>query len=446
MKHLVLRTPIDTLNILGAGGLKSGSIVMPYGEPGSGKSTFCYQTAGLFHKDNPDAMVHIIDVENSVDVNRLKYVFNLDMDRVMVHYTPTLEGAFKLFLDICTNMSYQQIGSYQNGRKKVKILSKKQVFEMEDKELFSYCEQFSIPTPNPKQDSKPIRAKDYDNDREKVLKALGLACGYTLKEYGGPLPTLVVWDTIAVSRPQAELDKVAEGNMDKNAAGMNVAAQVISTKLSACLSSMGAKPLTLFLPNQVRNKADGFMGGFKEGYSGGWAVGHNAHYILKFTKRDNRDSRAKNFDEDKQLKTGTDFFMRIEKTKFCPATGTVDLYINDAKGGLIIPMDELANTAKSLGYITTVHGGFNIPSLDETKYKWTRQEDSTNYISGNPKVRKHLIGEITRHYRKSYLTLNIVYEQVGLDHIGKPTEEEIAEAVGHHDAEFLEDCFDNPFT
>ena len=409
----------------------------------SGKSTFSYQTAALYQKDNPDAVIHIVDSENSVDLNRLKHVFQLDMDRVKIHYTPTLEGAFKVQLDILAQMEKQQIGKYQDGRKQVKILNKKKINEMTDDELFKYCEQFSIPNPDGKK--VPVLASKYGNDREKVIKALGLAGGYTIPEFDGPIPTLVIYDTIASSRPQAELDKIAEGNMAKNSAGMNVAAQVISTKLSAVLSSMGGKPFTLFLPNQVRNKADGFMGGFTEGFAGGWCLEHSCHYILKFTKINNRESRLKNYDDDNQIKTGTDFFMKIEKTKFCPATGRVDLYINDARGGLIIPREELAITALNLGLIKKVHGGYEIPNSEFPKMKWTSEEDSTNFISGNTEVRSFLLQEVTRHYRSSYITLNLAYKDAGLEEFGKPSEDDINEKLSLVDGAFLEESFKNPF-
>jgi RecA/RadA recombinase len=447
MMHHVIRTPIDTLNILGGGGLKAGSIVQAYGPPASGKSTFCYQSASIYQKDHPDAVIHIIDVENSVDLLRLKHVFQLDMDRVRIHNLHTLERAFKLIIDCADQMSKQAIGKIQDGRKQIKILSKSQLEKLTDDELFKYAEQFKVLTDDSK--TEPfICPKDYDNDREKVMKALALAGAYRVKDYGNMIPTLIIWDTIAVSRPEAEYEKIAEGNMGKNAAGMNLSTQVISQKLCSVLSTMGGKPLTLFLPNQVRLKGFGSYGGPTEGFYGSYAIEHNCHYILKFDKINNRDSRLKNYDEDIKMKTGTDFRMKIEKTKFCPATKDVALYINDARGGLIVPKDELANVALDLGLLKKVHGGYELPSSPEIgKLKWLREEsDGDNYISGNTKVRNVLMEEITRHYRKSYFTLDLLYNEVGLSDFGKPSAQDLEDSMKKEDGVLLEELFDNPFS
>jgi len=39
-EHNVIRTPIDTLNVIGAGGLLQGTITELWGPPGSGKSAY----------------------------------------------------------------------------------------------------------------------------------------------------------------------------------------------------------------------------------------------------------------------------------------------------------------------------------------------------------------------------------------------------------------------
>lgn len=446
MTYHCIRTPIDMLNIFGAGGLKSGTIVQPYGPPATGKSTFCYQTASIYQRDHPDAVIHIIDVENSVDLIRLKYVFKLDMDRVKIHNLNTLEAAFKLIIDCSEQMNKQIAGKYQDGRKQIKLLSKKKLAELSDTELFKYAEQFKVITSDPKSESN-INPKKLDNDREKVIKALGLAGAYTIPEYDNMIPTLIIWDTIAVSRPQAEFEKMAEGNMAKNAAGMNLSTQVISQKLCAVLSSM-KEYLTLFIPNQVRLKGFGGYGGPTEGFYGSYAIEHNCHYILKFEKINNKDSRLKNYDEDMKMKTGTDCRMKIEKTKFCPATKGVILYINDQLGGIIVPGEELAHAAEELNIIKKIHGGYEIAGREEElgKLKWTKEEtEGDNYISNNPRIRNILMEEVTRHYRKSYFTLDILYKEVGLDHLGKPSDEDILTKKTIEDQGILQDMEKNPF-
>lgn len=447
MKNHVIRTPIDILNILGAGGLKPGSIAQMYGKPGSGKSTFCYQTAAIYQMDHPDAAIHIIDVENSVDMIRLVHVFKLDMDRVRIHNLQTLEEAFKLLIDIAVQMDNQVAGKSQEGKKQTKILSKNKVLEMSDEEFFKYAEQFKVITADEK--SEPfITAKRYNNDRARVMKVLTLAGGYTVPEYDNMTPTLAIWDTIAVSRPQAEFDKIAEGEMGKNAAGMNVSTQVISQKLAAVLSSMGGKVLTLFLPNQVRLKGFGGYGGPTESFYGSFALEHNCHYILHFAKINDKDSRVKNYDDDIKMKTGTDFRMKIEKTKFCPATQGVVLYINDQLGGVIVPGEELALIALELGLLNKVHNGYEIKGKEKElgKLKWSKEEAiDDNYIANNSRIRNALMQEITKHYRKSYFTLDILYKECGLDMMGKPSEDEMKSRKTIEDQSILHDLDTNPF-
>lgn len=449
MRHEVVRTPIDTLNVLGAGGIKRGSILQIYGTAGSGKSTFCYQTASMDLVDNEDCVLDIIDVENSADIIRLVHAFKLDMDRVTIHHMPTLEAAFKLVIDSADRMTEQRVKKIKlGGRKEIKLSSKDAILKMEDKEFFDYCSQFEIPLPPTMEngvtyESIPIVPEDYDNDRTRMMKALARAGGYYLidnrKSYA--TPRNIIWDTIAVSRPMAELEKIAEGDLAKNAAGMNVAAQVISTKLSACLSSMGGKPLTLFLPNQVRNKAkQGGMVGFEQGFAGSYALEHNCHYILRLKKVNNADSRAKNYDEGMGMKTGTDFRMTIEKTKFCPATQSVNLYINDQKGGIIIANEELAHVALEIGLMSKSSGWYTIKNHEDLgKFRWDKKAaNGDNYISGNAQVRRILMEELARHYRTSYKTLDILYRESGKDDFGKPFPEDTASEESIQDEKMLD--------
>jgi hypothetical protein len=369
------------------------------------------------------------------------------MDRVRIHNLNTLEGAFKLLIDLAVQMDNQVIGKLQDGKKQIKILPKAKLLEMSDDEFFKYAEQFKVITADEK--TEPfISPKRYDSDRTKVLKALALAGGYTLSKYDSMIPTLVVWDTIAVSRPQAEFDKIAEGEMGKNAAGMNVSTQVISQKLAAVLSSLGGKFLTLFLPNQVRLKDFGGYGGPKEGFYGSYALEHNCHYILKFDKINDKDSRMKNYNDDIKMKTGTDFRMKIEKTKFCPATQGVVLYINDQLGGVIVPGEELAHISLELGILNKVHGGYEIKGREQDvgKLKWLKEETTDdNYIANNSKIRNILMEEVTKHYRKSYFTLDILYKEAGLDKMGKPNENEMASRQTIEDQCILNDLNTNPF-
>ena len=71
-------TPIDTINIVGCGGINLSTMSELWGPPRGGKSTFAYQTAGMFLKEYGEwARVLIIDAEGSADLIRLEYVFGI---------------------------------------------------------------------------------------------------------------------------------------------------------------------------------------------------------------------------------------------------------------------------------------------------------------------------------------------------------------------------------
>lgn len=93
-EHKVIRTPIDTFNVISAGGIKVGTVMELYGPQHSGKSAFAYQVAGLAMQDDPKAEVIILDPEASTDFIRLKYVFNFDENRTTVVPCPTLEQGY----------------------------------------------------------------------------------------------------------------------------------------------------------------------------------------------------------------------------------------------------------------------------------------------------------------------------------------------------------------
>lgn len=93
-EHKVIRTPIDTFNVVSAGGIRVGTLMELYGPQHSGKSAFAYQVAGLAMQDDPNAEVIILDPEASTDFIRLKYVFHFDEARTTVVPCPTLEQGY----------------------------------------------------------------------------------------------------------------------------------------------------------------------------------------------------------------------------------------------------------------------------------------------------------------------------------------------------------------
>ena len=433
LSHKIVRTPIDTINIFGAGGIRQSSIVEIYGLEKSGKSTCAYQTGALFQKDNMEGIVHIIDVENSVDYLRLREVFKFDMDRVKVHHCRTLEQAFNVLNNISQKMEYQAIGKFKDSKKTIKLVTKEKLLEMEDKDFLAYCEECGIT----------------EKDRKEATKEL-VFNGYIRgsKENGYVNPVLAIWDTIAVSKPQAEYDAAMSGDSAMNAGGIGMKARVIELYACTLLASMGGKPFTVLVLNQVRLSGFGSYTGPQEGSSGGNALKHNCHYRFKFTQQLQKAVREENYDDKVAGKMGTVSIVNIEKAKYCPITEDIRIYINDQLGGLIVPKEELAHLGKKLGLITDVRGpAFMIKGL-EGKYVWNKGDkgmEENRYISNNPEIRNYLLTEITKHYRISYHTLDHLYKDVGLDSFGKPSEEEMMRQETIEDQQILKDMDANPF-
>ena len=101
----VIETPIDVLNIVGAGGIREGTTVEFYGEPKSGKSTACYQIGAKFisnyKRKGKKALVWIIDAENSVDDVRLQHVFKIPKENYIVKHTDSIEDSFYSVREAC---------------------------------------------------------------------------------------------------------------------------------------------------------------------------------------------------------------------------------------------------------------------------------------------------------------------------------------------------------
>lgn len=413
--HRVIRTPIDTVNIFGAGGIRQGSIAEIYGFEKSGKSTFSYQTGGLFLKDNPQGVVHIIDVENSVDLLRLREVFKYEMRRVKVHHCRTLESAFSLLNRLSEQLENQSIGKFKVGKKEFKILTKEKLEEMDDNSFFMYCDEHEI------KETDRLEAMD-------SLLVRGLIRGNKDDDYMTPI--FAIWDTIAVSKPKVEYEAAMKGEDAMNAGGLGMKARVIELHACALLASMGGKPYTVFVLNQIRLTGFGSWTGPSETSSGGNALKHNCHYRFKFTQLTTKDIREGNYNEAMGGKTGTTSKVTLEKAKFCPITQDIEIYINDQLGGVIVPSEELAKIALKIGLIEPVRGpAFIFKDHPETKFTWLKESktEGDKYISNNPQVRNHLMQEITKHYRKSYFTMDHLYRDVGLEEFGKPSEEEMRE-------------------
>lgn len=95
-------TPLEVLNILLGGGLPLSGIYHTWGMPKAGKSTWLYQSMGLFQKQYENGVTLIVDTESSADSNRLK-ALGVDPGKVMRLPTTSIESGFKSLLKVIKN-------------------------------------------------------------------------------------------------------------------------------------------------------------------------------------------------------------------------------------------------------------------------------------------------------------------------------------------------------
>jgi RecA/RadA recombinase len=352
--HSIIRTPIDTLNIIGAGGINQSTITELWGPPGSGKSAFAYETAANFLQDNPTGRVKIIDPELSVDMIRLEFSFRLDMSRVDHVNAGTLEAG------------------YAEIYKTIKLMSD----QLADK-----------------------------------------------KRKEPPDPVLIIWDTIAASKPNLEVQAALEGKDPMNAGGMGLKARVNEINLAITMSSMWEKPVTIFLLNQVRTAGFGDYQGPHDTSTGGNALKHAGHYRFSFRKA------KKIFDEKLMMNIGMQARVDIEKSKFGPTVQNIPIFIDDRSGGRIISQDEAASVLWQMGILSHTGGPWYKFKGDEESYTWdksTLSEKSGRWVTGNPQTREKCLDILARHFRMNYYTLDIVYEKLGIS-LGKLNDTEKVE-------------------
>lgn len=385
-----IRTPIDTLNLIGAGGINMGTITEIYGANHSGKSAFAYQTAGNFLEDNPYGFVTILDCESSVDYVRMKYTFDIDMDRMIIRgEDPTLEGCIETIAEMIRSVDNQLIAK----------------LTIEEAEALDIDELQKLATKNKINIKHPISTSKISG-QAKTKKELILSLIYLgfIKPKDGMTPHLIIWDTIASSRPRANVDALMkDGNSGLNAGGMMMKPRIIADGLNTIQTSTFGKPITLMILNQVSLAGFGTYAGPKESSSGGNALKHVSHYRLYFKK-----SKA-HMSEDGKDTIGTGTTVTLEKSKFSPKVNKIQLYIDDTLGGKIVPRFELPMLCKDLGLLNSAGGWLHF-MFEGTKfgdnYRWTS-------IEYDEKIRE-ICGElITHHYRSKFKILNITYELLG---------------------------------
>lgn len=100
--ELRVKTPIEALNILLGGGLPLNGVYHTYGEPKGGKSTWLYQTMGLFQEQYPDGIAAVLDMESSLDPEHLKSL-GVQVDRVLRLPATSIESGFLALFKMLEN-------------------------------------------------------------------------------------------------------------------------------------------------------------------------------------------------------------------------------------------------------------------------------------------------------------------------------------------------------
>lgn len=391
-----IKTPVDLINILTAGGLNQGTITEIYGGNGSGKSCLAYQTASMFLKDNPYGFVTILDCEGSTDFIRFKHTFELDLERSIVKSQDSLETCFESIASIISN-TQKQFSS------KIYL---EDVLKQSESEIKNLCTKNKIELKYEQENpSDPL----IDKSRERLI--LELLYEGIIREKSQLTPHLIIWDSIAASRTRTAVTKlIEEGASGLNAGGMNEKPRLITDKMNIVMSNIVNKPITLLVLNQVSLTGFGSYTGPKEGSSGGNALKHAAHYRFYFHKK------GQVLSENKKDVVGTITEITIEKAKFCPKANKTQVFIDDKMGGKIVQKFELALVAKELGILNSSGAWFHF--LDENgkrigrNYRWSSNGKDA-YIEGNEEVRTICLDKITRYYRKNYLTVNETYKSLG---------------------------------
>lgn len=99
------RTPSIVLDSFLGGGIPLGCVVEVAGASKGGKTTFCYQTLGMFLQDHPDGIAVILESESSHDRTRMEHTFGIDVNRVFVYPGVTLNKGFEAMITLAENMA-----------------------------------------------------------------------------------------------------------------------------------------------------------------------------------------------------------------------------------------------------------------------------------------------------------------------------------------------------
>lgn len=400
-EHIVIRTPSDTINVIGGGGINERTITECWGKPSSGKSAFAYNTATFFLDDYKDGIVKIIDSEISTDSNRLENTFMMDLDRVLIEPTLTLEDAYKSIFDVFKKLENQQ---------KADITVTDFLEDFEEKLAKKLLDKADL-------DYELDRIFGAETEQQAIYELQKLA---NLLAYNGhlkpirPTPVFIIWDTIAASKPAKEVEAALAGDVAMNAGGLGNKARINEANLSIVMTQLSQYPVTIFVLNQIRKTFKMVGKGMQiveDTSSGGNVLKHNAHYNFFFK------NPKKVYDDEMHMDIGTLSMIDVNKSKFGPTVKNIPIWIDDRMGGIMVQKEEAALMCKDLDLITHHHQGWYRFKGEEVNYRWeqaSNQGDEDRFIIDNADARLKCIDYLARHFRKNYRLLDTAYKKLGI--------------------------------
>ena len=213
-----IKTPVEMLNIVGVGGLHLNTIVECWGNPQSGKSTFSYQTGGMYLEQfGDDAELLILDAESSIDISRLRHAYNIRPCNIKGVRNPD------------SRVSVQPGFTLESGE--TEILKKVKEIKKDNRSLLVIWDSISATMPK--------------TEFEDILKAME-----------------------------------NEDESNPYAGGMMLKARVLKRTLNSLMLNTWQLPVTIILINQATTSIGRYHS--KETSGGGYGLKHNRHYGIRF--------------------------------------------------------------------------------------------------------------------------------------------------------------------
>ncbi len=361
-----MRMPVETINVLGGGGIEGGTVNEFWGVPRSGKSTAAYECAEVFLKDYGEhANVVLCDASNASQL-RLQEVFHLhagnlgekyvDADkadpRVKYYPTPLVEDFWS-----------KSLNEIKWGREN-------------NKATLIILDDLTTATP-----------KDL---MEKVLEFM---------------------------KSEEAKEKVKKGELTPDdvglySAGMMIKARVLRECFNELLGSIFGQPIWIIVINQITTKMTKVGGttisSLESG--GGWGVKHTFMNSLKFNHLGGGEKESEMKDRITGLITKSG--VEIKKSKSFPSTRSpIPIFIRDDKGGRLSPSRELFAMARELVLLIESKGYYRLSPELAKLAPGVGMEKSfrESALLENSVVLKAIKTIITRRFRSDYFLVDRSY-------------------------------------